>query len=858
MLMRLTSALCLLCAAAMMPAAAEPISFYQVDGVSYDPTIPTPDDVLGFGLGERPMRHHEMVSYLRLLADRSDRIAVETIGYSHERRPILFFTVSAPGNLADIATLRQAHLARLEPGQDPGGDTPAVVWMNYGVHGAEASGMEAAVPVLYHLAAAQGEAIERSLDQAVILITAIFNPDGHARRIDHVTTYLAEVPVTDPAHIQHDLWLKARTNHYWFDLNRQWLPLTQPEARAWMAQWHKWKPQVTADFHEMGSEATYYFHPGVPARKNPLIPPQARELAQNIAGYHVQALDEQGRLYYGEEGFDNYYVGKGSTYPQVNGSVGFLFEAGTARGGLIETSNGMKRYADNIHTHFTTSLTTIEGALANKQALKTYQSGFFDEALQLAAADATKAYVWQAPGDDARSYHFLDLLNRHDITVYQLAEDVTIDGTDFDTGQAYIVPMAQPQYHMIRALFDHVTAFEETIFYDVSGWTMPAAYDLDYAPLMGRRFSHNLLGEPVTEPRFPQGRGPTQSDYGYMFDWTGYYAPRALYRLLSEDVIVRVAFEEGEVQTEAGVRPFKRGSLFVPMAGQTVAPERIHAILTRAAQQDGVDIYAVTSGRTPTPGADLGGRSSFKPVPEPRILLPIDGGIISYDAGEVWHQLDHRMHMPVVMVPVEDLSRADLWDYSHIILSGGRPALPDELAEEVRRWTRDGGTVIGVRQGALWAQQHVLGRKADDTGEEIEQTQRFAYAGLPLYNARDVIGGAIFVSDLDVTHPLGFGYTDRRLPSHKNMAEALLAPNSPVAEVARYGQDPLLSGYASTRRIEELAGTPMLVHEPMGRGAVVLFADNPNFRAMFLGTSKLFMNALFFSTLADRARPTDD
>lgn len=263
-------------------AKAEPIDYYKLPGVQYSQEITTPDDFLGHGLGEKPVRHDRMVSYLRMVAEQSPRITIETIGYSHEGRPILSFVVTSPENQARIDEINAAHKARLDPA-NPDEDGPAVVWINYGVHGAESSGMDAAVPTLYHLAAAQGDAIDAMLNETVVVIVAIFNPDGHSRRINHVYTFGGKAPVADPQHAQHNLWIEARTNHYWFDLNRDWLLLTQPESQAWIAKWHEWKPNVSADFHEMGSNATYYFHPGEPKRENPLIPEGMRRFCQRSA-----------------------------------------------------------------------------------------------------------------------------------------------------------------------------------------------------------------------------------------------------------------------------------------------------------------------------------------------------------------------------------------------------------------------------------------------------------------------------------------------------------------------------------------------------------------------------------------------
>ena len=292
---------------------AEPISYFQIDGVNYDASIPTPDERFGFGLGDRPVRHDQMVAYLRELAAISPRMSVETIGYTHETRPILTLVITSPENQARIEDIRAAHIARTERqgSSVDDADAPGVLWLNYGVHGAESSGMDAAVPTVYHLAAAQGAEIEDRLDDVVIVLTAIFNPDGHSRRVNHVYRYGADVPVTDPGHIQHNLWANARVNHYWFDLNRQWLPLTQPEPQAWIAQWHKWKPLLSVDYHEMGTNSTHYFHPGEPKRANPLMFDNARDLLGEVTDVHARSLDAEAALYYSEEGFDNFYIGKG-------------------------------------------------------------------------------------------------------------------------------------------------------------------------------------------------------------------------------------------------------------------------------------------------------------------------------------------------------------------------------------------------------------------------------------------------------------------------------------------------------------------------------------------------------------------
>ena len=853
-LRELTAALVLGAMALTSTAQAEPIEFYQLDAVPYDESIPTPEEHFGFGVGDRPVRHDLMVSYLRALAELSDRISVETIGYSHEGRPILFFVVTSPENHARIEDIREAHLASLEPGAAPAGG-PAVIWLNYGVHGAESAGMDAAIPTLYHYAAAEGLEVEADLREAVILITAIFNPDGHSRRINHVETFSSTVPTTDPDHEQHNLWTEARTNHYWFDLNRQWLLQTQPESQAWLEQWHRWKPMVSADFHEMGTESTFYFHPGEPRRRNPLIPERARELTLGIAQHHISFLDSEARLYTSEEGFDNFYVGKGSTYPQVNGSLGILFEIGAARGGLIEAERGLVRHGDNVRTHFRTSLTTVSGALAQRREIADYQRQFFADAQRNARADTDRAYVFTTQGDPARTQFFIDLLDRHDVTVNALAREISIDGVTYRPGEAFVVALNQPQYTMIRSLFDRVTTFEENIFYDVSGWTLPLAYDLDYAAL-GSRFNAGLLGEEVS-PAPLALPAPPQSNYGYVLRWSDYYAPRALYRLLDADLRVRVATEAVTIATQDGPVEFGPGAVFVPLVGQDADRATIHALVSQAATEDGVMVHSVTSGSTANGTPDIGDGSSFRAVRRPSVLVRFDDGLALYDAGEVWHQLDHRMHIPVTLRRKDELGGLDWSRYTHlVIVGGGYTGLGESTRDRVAQWVREeGGTIIATRQAAAMVQQAFQGMEQPEADESEEPLARRNYSAMDVDEAEHVIGGAIFQGDMDPSHPIGFGYADRSIALHRNTTLTLARPErDPFAVVVEYTEDPLLSGYASDRRLGEIAGTPAVVAERMGAGSLILFADNPNFRATFRGTEKMFMNAIFFSTLINRAR----
>lgn len=815
--------------------------------------IAAPAVVLGHAPGAQTYRDGQVTQYLRYVAARSDRVSYETIGQSHEGRPIDLFVITAPENHARLDEIRQRHLQLSDPESnvEPTDDMPVVIWLGYGIHGAEAAGLEASVPVMHRLATAEDAQTEELLRHSVILMVAPMNPDGHARRIDHSHSFMSKTMVRDPDHAGHDLWARQRANHYGYDLNRQWLLLAHPEPRAWMAKWHQWKPNLSADYHEMGTTSTrpttYYFHPGEAGRTNALIPEETRRLVREVGRYHAQSFDEMQELYFTEELFDTYYIGTGSSYPQLNGSLGMLFEVGTAKLIEVDTPLGRRSLANNIEMHVTTALNTVRAGVAMRATLLDYQRRFAQSAIEQAGADRRGAFVFTSP-DRTRLARFVDLLRRHDIAVHRLAADQSVGATAYRSDASYIVPLAQPQYRMIRTIFDSKTDFAKPIFYDVSGWTLPLAYNLEYDALADSRATRNLVAAPA-EPVFPAPPPPAVAGYGYVLDWTDYHAPRALYRVLEAGLIARSAQVPITAKTRSGAVKLDRGAVFVPIGGQDMAAAAIHALMADIAEQDGVVVHGLDTGRTAQAGADFGSGGSFATLAMPRVLLLFKGGIQRFDMGHVWDLLDRRMGIPVTLKQKPRLGEID-WDtYTHIILPGGRGVgLADRHAARAARWIEEGGTFIGLRQGAEWAQQAFLGRAPVKSALSVMAEDRIDVAELRAREARDVIGGAIFLSDLDLSHPLAFGYDRRLLASHRDTAIRLATPDNPIATVARYlAESPVASGYVSRAREAELAGSPMLVAERVGDGTVILMPDNPNFRGAYLGTNRLLMNGLFLS-----------
>ena len=828
---------------------------------SYDASIPTPASALGHELGAAPVRHHELVDYIRQVAGLSDRLTVETIGYTHERRPILFVVATSPGNQARIDEIREQHVALTEPaaGKAVTEDMPIVTWLNYGVHGAEASGMDASLPFIYYLAAAQSPELDRILDESVILVTAIFNPDGHNQRIAWLDAYSGERAIGDPATMEHDFnWQFARTNHYWFDLNRQWLLLTQPEPRAWMKKWHEWRPNITVDYHEMGGGQTYYFHPGVATRTNPLAPDEAERLMAETARTSEDFLDSEGRLYFHGESFDNFYIGKGSTFPLVNGGVGMLYEAAATMGRELNTQHGLRTNRENIRKHFRTSIASIEAGVQLRLDYLRYQKSFYESALREASGYATKAWVVSAPGDSARMHFFADLLNYHRIETHRLGRDITVDGETYQAAESLVVPLAQPQYRLIRSIFETLREFEDSTFYDVSTWTMPAAFGLQNAALTSRDIRNGVIGGQFSPP-LPSHTGPEESGYGYVFEWGGYHAPRALQRVLETGLRASVATKPFTAATKSGPVELTRGSILVPLDRQEKSRNDILETMRTIASDDGIVVHSLDSGRSAigTAGVDLGG-PSFKPLKIPKALLVAGRSMNLYDAGEIWHLLDFRMNMPLTLRDRDRLAGIKWDDYTHIIFPhGDYDDYEPEFAHRLRLWVAEGGTLIGMRNAAPWARAMTLDWVDPESDEallaEVEEeveddpTGRLPYSDKANFEADKVVGGAIFRADLDNTHPLGFGYDRRRIYLHKNFKEPMEPTNNPWGTVIAYDKEPAYSGFVSEENEAALAETAALIAERSGRGSIILFADNPNFRGYWYGTSKLFLNALFFS-----------
>jgi hypothetical protein len=809
------------------------LSYYLPKDVQYNPNIPTPESVIGHEVGEWHITHDKLVEYMYALAKASDRVTIENRGKTFEGRPLVLLTITAPENHQNLEAIQSAHTGATNLNDTTTENRPIVVYQGFSIHGNEPSGSNASMLVAYYLTAGQGSKIDGLLKNTVILFDPSFNPDGLQRFAYWANTNKNINLNPDPNDREYDeVWPGGRTNHYWFDMNRDWLPVQLPESRARIETFHKWMPNILTDHHEMGTNSSFFFQPGIPSRTHPLTPKLNQELTKGIATYHAKALDKIGSLYYSEESFDDFYYGKGSTFPDINGGIGILFEQASSRGHIQESDNGILTFPFTIRNQFTAALSTLEAANGMRKELLEYQHNFYKNARNEAAKEGNKAIVFGDEKDAAKTYHLAEILKRHRISFYELKSDFSENGKNYKKGYSYIVPKNQKNTRLINAMFEKRTTFQDSLFYDISAWTFPLAFNLDYTETTTAK-----AGDVVEDLQLLKGGVTSKSEYAYLFEWHEYYSPKLLNAILKKGLRAKVSMKT----FKANGKSYDYGTIMIPVKNQDLSTSEIYSFLNDAAQESYIKIDAVTTGLND--GIDLGS-NNFKTLELPKIALLVGDGITSYDAGEIWHLFDTRYDIIATKLDTKNFSRADLSRYNTIIMVNSNSALNDSNAKKLKSWIQDGGTLVAYKNALRWLESEKLMKidfkKKDLTAKNISYEQRGDFRGA------QVIGGAIFETKLDRSHPVNFGYKNDKLAMFRNTTIFVNGDKNSYNNPIQYTKNPLLSGYISKQNLDSISLTVPLKIDGIGRGNIIGFTDNTNFRAFWYGTNKLLMNAIFF------------
>ncbi|MGV3528859.1 MAG: M14 family metallopeptidase [Flavisolibacter sp.] len=807
--------------------------------------IQTPEQFLGYKIGTRFTPHHRILDYFNYIATSAPAmVKVEKYGETYEHRPLMVAYVSSAENIGRLESIRQNNLELTGQGTADA-NQPAIVWLSYNVHGNEASSSEAAMLTLYALVNPGNTQTKNWLQNTVVVMDPCLNPDGRDRYVNWYNSVAGANYNPALASREHrEPWPGGRSNHYYFDLNRDWAWQTQTESRSRIQLYQKWYPQVHVDFHEQGVNNPYYFAPAAEPFHE-VITPWQREFQNTIGRNHARYFDENGWLYFTKERFDLLYPSYGDTYPIYNGSIGMTYEqAGGPAGGLgamMETGDTLTLTDRALH-HFTTGMSTIETASKNKaQLLSAFQQYFSDAAS--GKGNVFQSYVIKTK--DSRNVNaFLDLLRNNNIQFYN-GRTGSARGYNYDTRREesfqvssddIVVPSAQTSGTLLSVLMDPDVKLSDSATYDITAWALPYAYGLK-AFAAKEKIQTTNYNQPAAVTN------NTADPYAYVIRWNGMEAVKLASELLQQGIRFRFT----ETPFTSGGQSFDRGSLVVLKTGIQNTDDLWARVRTVATKYN-VPLVPVASGMV-----DLGfdfGSGSMRPMKAPRVALASGDGVSSTGMGEIWHFFDQQLHYPVTVVNSGDLGRVNWSDFDVVILpSGNYSVLSDKnAAEKVKNWVSSGGVLIALENTVAQLSKLDWGLKTKKQEEEKDADE--PYDALKKYESRerDVIPattpGSVFRVELDNSHPLAFGY-----PNHyytlKQDGQLYNFIKNDGWNVGVIKKDSHLSGFVGADLNKKLEDALVIGVQEIGRGQVVNFADDVLFRSFWENGKQLFANAVF-------------
>ena len=799
----------------------------------YNNSILSPEEFVGYEIGFQHTRHDQIVSYLTYLSSVSDNANLIEYGKTHEGRKLVMLCVSSKDNLEDMDSIKKEHLKYIDPDIEIKNDNtlPIVINLGYNVHGNEPSSSEAAMLTAYTLVASMNSKINNYRNNAIIFIDPTINPDGRDRHTQWANQFKSKNLISDGMDAEHnESWPRGRTNHYWFDLNRDWLLAINPESRGKLKWYHSWYPNVVTDFHEMGTNSNYFFEPMKSnASEKPLMPKENYEdLNSLFATYYSKNLDSIGSFYFTKEAFDGTYPGYGSSYPDLQGGLAILFEQASSRGHLQETDYGTISFAFTIRNQYVSSISTVQAAVENKRKLRDYQKKFFETSISDVTNDKIKAYRFGDVYDQNRTKAFIDKLLIHKVKTYK-------------SGDKFIVPVKQSQSRMVKNIFESYDTYRDSVYYDASAWSISNFYNMKHEGVKSFKLGEEVIStDDLVNPSLVN-----KSEYAYIVDWDDYNSPAFINFLQEKDIIVYSAFKPFSIKNKS----FNYGSVLIPVSKQEINSEELFKIITNAHTKFQVPVYNTSTGFS-VKGIDLGS-NNFKVLEPVKAAILIGDGINSYEAGEVWHLLDTRLDMKLVKIRINQFSRVNLNKYNSLTLVSGSYNLLDSVSKEkIKNWVKKGNTLITIANASKWVIKEKIVNESLTVlkdSSSLKEFKRLPYVEASEHIGKEKIGGTIFKTNIDLTHPIAFGYRDGQIPVYKNNNVFLKPSKNHYSNVSLYDKNPHIDGFVSKDNLNNfIKNSASIIVSKVGSGRVILFADNPNFRGSWYGTNKLFLNALFF------------
>ena len=862
---------------------------------NYDSAIPTFKTVLGYEPGERITWHADAVRYFEALAEAApDRISVAPYAKSWEGRDLIYVVVSSAENMTRIDEIKSNMQRLADPrkttraeAQDIIKNQPAVTWLSYGVHGNEISSTESAMLTAYHLLASRGdERVSDIMRDTVVVIDPMQNPDGRDRFIHHFEVSEGLVPDPDRISAEHnEPWPGGRSNHYFFDLNRDWFILTQPESQGRVKILQEWYPVAFVDAHEMGSDSTYYFAPeAIPF--NPHLAEDQRSSLGLFGKNNARWFDTFGLDYFTREVFDAFYPGYGASWPSYFGSIAMTYEQASSRGLIVRQYNGKDlTFAFTIRNHFVTSLSTAETTAANREK---FLSEFYDyrvSAIEEGNTDSVRYYVLPTQNDQAAANKLAGLLSSQGIEVGRAEEAFSACGKSYKAG-SYVINTAQPAKRFIRTLMDVNVPMDDAFLaeqerrraknlrdeiYDVTAWSLPLMMNVQ-ADTCSRPVSgiFTSQGPELVQPGTVTGGA---GSVAYLVPWGSASAVRFLTNSLRQGLDVK---SSDKAFTHSGKR-FPAGTLIIDVADN---PDTLSETVEALATSTGADVVSVDDSWV-TDGPNFGSMNVVH-FNEPKVAIAWDQPASAYSAGNTRFIIERQFDYPVTAIRVNQLKRADLSRYQVLILPANgwvgnyADALGEKGTANLKDWVAKGGVLIGLgnatryladpgidllsirRENAVIevdkekVKSNGSGKKKGDKEEATVDGQYLAskddYKALitPEKDSPDSVAGVLVKSNVDPDHWLGAGVapTLNVLVRGSDIYTPVKMDKGVNVAVFSDADDLLASGYMWEQNRKQMAFKPFVVAQRSGRGYVIGFTQDPNVRAYLDGLNVIFMNAI--------------
>lgn len=822
--------------------------------VSGNAQLKSPEEFLGYKIGSKFTPHWKLVNYFQSVAVAVPAmVRLQQYGQTNEGRPLLLAFVSSEENIKNLEQIRLNNMRLtniLKDGNPPDENAPGIVWLSYNVHGNEASSSEAAMLTLFALLDPSNTRTKEWLKNTVVIIDPCINPDGRDRYVNWFNSVVGKNFNPElAAREHHEPWPGGRTNHYNFDLNRDWAWQTQVESQQRIKVYNQWMPHVHVDYHEQGINNPYYFAPAAQPYHE-VITPWQREFQVMLGRNHAKYFDEKGWLYFTREIFDLFYPSYGDTYPTFNGAIGMTYEqAGHTLAGLgVVTADGdtLTLYDRAMH-HFTTGLSTIEISSLNSARLVKEFRKFFNDAVNSGVGEYKTYVVKNIISDRERINSLKGLLDKNGI-LHEMAAGASkgVPGYNYYTGREEIfsaeagdilIHSQQPRAAMAKVLFEPRSRLVDSATYDITAWSLPYVYGL-------RAYASKTKIQGTTASENNPVVNNVPDAYGYIIRWQGTRSAKTLGWLLQRGVRVRFAEKPFEINSQK----FERGSLIIIRNGNDKLGTSLSSIINEVCNSNDVKANTITTGFVDK-GFDFGSEK-VNLLKTPKIALLTGEGTSSNGAGEIWHFFEQDIDYPLTLINANDFGRVRWSDYNVIIMvSGNYRFLNDKTsADQFKDWISKGGRVVAI-EGAV-SQLSKLGWaiKAKKSGDSADKKDD--YELLKTYEEREreflrsFIPGTIFKVEMDNTHPLAFGYPGYyyTLKRDDNMYEFFKEGGWNVGVIKKDNQ---VSGFVGSKLKEQLKDGLLFGVQNLGSGNVVYLADDILFRSFWENGKLLLCNAVF-------------